>query len=65
LIELRDLQLPNERLQYRAWYLQRVFEKSAEKAGGGKLQRKAQPVVVATLDTDYRVVSVIEMEIAR
>ena len=37
LIELRDPQLPNERLQYRAWHLQRVFEKSAEKAGGGKL----------------------------
>jgi hypothetical protein len=42
-----------------------VFEKSAKKAGGGELKRKAQPIVIASLDTNYRVIRVIQMEIAR
>jgi len=65
LIEIRNPQLPNECLQYRARHIDWVFEKSAEKASGGKLQRKAQAVVVTALDTDHCVVSVIKMEIAR
>lgn len=65
LIEIRNLQLPDEGLQHRIGHRQRVFEEGAEKAGGGELQRKAQPVVVATLGADSGVVGVVQMEKAR
>ena len=65
LIKVRDPQLPNDCFQHCVWHIHRVFEKSAEKAGGGELQRETQPVMVATIDTDHGVVSVIQMEKAR
>jgi hypothetical protein len=64
-IEIRDPQLPDEGLQHRIGHRQRVFEKGAEKAGGGKLQGKAQPIVIATLGIDSGVVSIVQMEKAR
>lgn len=65
LIEIRHLQLSDEGLEHRIGYRQRVFEEGAEKAGGSELQRKAQPVVVATLGADSGVISIVQMEKAR
>ena len=65
LIKIRELQLSCEGLHDRVRHLHWVFEKRAEKAGGGELKRKAQPIVIATLDSNYRVIRVIQMEIAQ
>ena len=64
LSEIADPQLSSEGLQDHAWHIHRVIEKSSEKANGGKLKCKAQPIMGAPLLPDHRVVSLIEMEIA-
>lgn len=64
LIEMADLQLTDERLQHRIRHVQRVFEKGAEKAGGGELQRKAQPVMAPALGANHGMIRVIQLKIA-
>ena len=59
LIKFRAPQLPNQREQYGTRNLQGVFEKGAQKANRGELQRKPQPVVITTLGIDQRLIAVI------
>ena len=65
LIKLCNLQLPNERLQYRTWYLQRVFEERTEKSHGGQLQGVAKTGEVPTLEVNPFQIVVVQVKIAR
>jgi len=55
--------LPGQRLQHRHRHSQRVFKERPEITHGAELHGETEPVVLAALLRDQRVVGIVEMEV--
>ncbi len=58
-----DAQLPGQRLQHRHRHSQMVFKERAEITHRTELNGETEPVVLAALLRDQRVVGIVEMEV--
>src|SRR5260370_4089915 len=57
-------QLFSQRVKYHRWHSHRIVKKSAEVADRAELHGEAEPVVVAALLCDHRMIGIVQMKVA-